>query len=64
MDTESEVDIEVRCFNDFGGGANALLYLLYNPGDAVLSSGRIFGPRQLSKDPLWERWSAVRLKGE
>ena len=64
VDTTEAVDIEVRCFNDFGGGAKALLYLLVNPGDAVLSTGRILGPRQLSKEPLWERWSAVRLKGE
>ncbi|TAL18332.1 hypothetical protein EPN96_02175 [bacterium] len=52
------LEIEVTCFNDFGGGARALLYVYEKPGDKLKRAGMIIGPREISGEG--SRWLALR----
>ncbi len=54
----SKLEIEVRCFSDFGDGANAFLYLLENPGDKLSRTGKIIGPRKILGEG--SRWFALK----
>ena len=58
------IQLVVTCFSDFGGGANAFLYVVTDPGDPVKRTGRLFGPRHLSRKATEERWPVMEWKGE
>jgi hypothetical protein len=64
VDDPKNLEVEVHCFNDFGGGAEAFLYVIENPADPVMRKGRIIGPRKLSMSLLQERWPALSVRGE
>jgi len=52
------LEIEVTCFNDFGGGGRAFLYVYEKPGDKLKRAGMIIGPREISGEG--SRWLALR----
>ncbi len=64
VDDTTNLEMDVRCFTDLGGGATAYMYIVIDPGDPVMRRGLILGPRRLSGEPSESRWPILSLKGE